>query len=359
MRGQGGLSRDVATATRDDVIRLTQFARCAGCAAKMGPGDLSAALAPLERRTDPRILVGRETFDDAGVFQLSPDLALVQTLDFFAPIVDDPYDFGRVAAANALSDVFAMGGEPITAMNIVGFPVGQLPLSVLTDMLRGGQDAVHEAGAHVIGGHTITDEELKYGLSVTGTIHPKRMLTNAGARPGDVLVLTKPIGTGILSTAAKRGVLGAERQAALVKSMTTLNAVASRAAVALGLQCATDITGFGLLGHASHVARASKVTLAIDMSTVPLLPGTREALAAGALTGGAARNDAYLEPLVAWGPVTNDERAFLVDPQTSGGLLVAVPQDLLDEYLGRVDGAVRIGAVRERSHSGEWLSLQN
>ena len=162
----------MATATKEDVVRLTQFARCAGCAAKMGPGDLSAALAPLERRADPRILVGRETFDDAGVYQLSPELALVQTLDFFAPIVDDPYDFGRVAATNALSDVFAMGGEPITAMNIVGFPVGQLALSVLTDMLRGGQDAVHEAGAHIVGGHTITDEELKYGLSVTGTIHP-------------------------------------------------------------------------------------------------------------------------------------------------------------------------------------------
>ena len=349
----------MTTATRDDVIRLTQFARCAGCAAKMGPGDLSAALAPLERRTDPRILVGRETFDDAGVFQLSPDLALVQTLDFFAPIVDDPYDFGRVAAANALSDVFAMGGEPITAMNIVGFPVGQLPLSVLTDILRGGQDAVHEAGAHVVGGHTITDEELKYGLSVTGTVHPQRMLTNAAARPGDALVLTKAIGTGILSTAAKRGVLGAAAQAALVKSMTTLNAVASRAAVALGVRCATDVTGFGLLGHASHVARASNVTLNIETTKVPLLPGTREALAAGALTGGAARNDRYLEPLVAWGRITDDDRAFLVDPQTSGGLLVSVPPGLLADYLRRVEGAVHIGEVRERSHSGEWLSLQN
>ena len=359
MRGQSRLSAIVATATTEDVIRLTQFARCAGCAAKMGPGDLAAALAPLERRTDPRILVGRETFDDAGVFQLSPELALVQTLDFFAPIVDDPYDFGRVAATNALSDVFAMGGEPITAMNIVGFPVGQLPLTVLTDMLRGGQDAVHEAGAFIVGGHTITDEELKYGLSVTGTIHPARMLTNAAAKPGDALVLTKAIGTGILSTAAKRGALGEGERAALVKSMTTLNAVASRAAVSMGLHCATDVTGFGLLGHASHVARASKVTLHIDMSKVPLLPGTRSALAAGALTGGAARNDLYLEPLVDWGRITSEERAFLVDPQTSGGLLVAVPLEKLAAYLGRVDGAVQIGEVRERSHSGEWLSLQN
>ena len=349
----------MATATKEDVVRLTQFARCAGCAAKMGPGDLSAALAPLERRTDPRILVGRETFDDAGVYQLTPELALVQTLDFFAPIVDDPYDFGRVAATNALSDVFAMGGEPITAMNIVGFPVGQLALSVLTDVLRGGQDAVHEAGAHIIGGHTITDEELKYGLSVTGTIHPQRILTNAAAKPGDALVLTKAIGTGILSTAAKRGALGAAEQKSLVKSMTTLNAVASRAAVAMGLRCATDVTGFGLLGHASHVARASSATLVIHVAKVPLLPGARDALAAGALTGGAARNDTYLEPLVNWGRTTAEERAFLVDPQTSGGLLVAVPQSKLSGYLSRVDGAVQIGEVRERSHSGEWLSLQN
>jgi selenide,water dikinase len=349
----------MATASREDVVRLTRFARCAGCAAKMGPGDLSAALAPLERRSDPRILVGRETFDDAGVWQLTPDLALVQTLDFFAPIVDDPYDFGRVAATNALSDVFAMGGEPITAMNIVGFPVGQLPLSVLTDVLRGGQDAVHEAGAHVVGGHTITDEELKYGLSVTGTIHPQRILTNAAARPGDALVLTKAIGTGILSTAAKRNELGANELRSLVRSMTTLNAVASRAAVAMGLHCATDVTGFGLLGHASHVARASHVTIVVHVSAVPLLPGTREALAAGALTGGAARNDLYLEPLVDWGRTTTEQRACLVDPQTSGGLLVAVPMDKLAEYLGRVDGAVQVGEVRERSHSGEWLSLQN
>ena len=347
------------TATTDGVIRLTQFARCAGCAAKMGPGDLAAVLAPLERRTDPRILVGRETFDDAGIFQLTPDLALVQTLDFFAPIVDDPYDFGRVAATNALSDVFAMGGEPITAMNIVGFPVGQLPLSVLTDVLRGGQDAVHDAGAHVVGGHTITDEELKYGLSVTGTIHPRRVLTNAHAEPGDAIVLTKAIGTGILSTAAKRGMLGAAAQAALVKSMSTLNAIASRAAVAMELRCATDVTGFGLLGHASHVARASHVTLCIDVARVPLLPGTLTALADGALTGGAARNDAYLEPLVDWGRTTQEQRALLVDPQTSGGLLVSVPADRLGEYLGRVSGAVQIGDVRERFHSGEWLSLQN
>ena len=202
-------------ATAGDVVRLTEWARCAGCAAKMGPSDLKQALAPLSRRDDPRLLVGHETFDDAGIFQLTPEFALVQTVDFFAPIVDDPYDFGRVAATNALSDVFAMGGEALTAMNIVGFPVGKLPIEVLSEVLRGGQDMVHAAGAHVVGGHSITDEELKYGLSVTGTVHPARVLSNAGARPGDVFVLTKGIGTGILSTAAKRGVLPEAERAAL------------------------------------------------------------------------------------------------------------------------------------------------
>ena len=335
----------MTTATRDAVIRLTEFARCAGCAAKMGPSDLKAVLAPLPRHSDPRILVGRETFDDAGVFKISDTLALVQTVDFFAPIVDDPYDFGRVAATNALSDVFAMGGEPITAMNIVGFPVGQLPLEVLTEVLRGGQDAVHAAGAHIVGGHTITDEELKYGLSVTGTVHPDRILTNSAAEPGDLLVLTKAIGTGILATAAKRDLLGVDEIRSLIASMTTLNATASRAAVALGLRCATDVTGFSLLGHASHIARASGVTLRIDVAAVPLLLGTLASIAAGTLTGGAARNASYLEPLVDYGNCTESERALLVDPQTSGGLLVAVPPHQVDDYLARVDGAVVVGAV--------------
>jgi selenide,water dikinase len=339
----------MTTATRAEVVRLTQWAKCAGCAAKMGPGDLSAALAPLELRSDPRLLVGRETFDDAGVFRISDTVALVQTLDFFAPIVDDPYDFGRVAATNALSDVFAMGGEPITAMNIVGFPVGKLPLEVLTEILRGGLDAVHEAGAHLVGGHTITDEEVKYGLSVTGTIHPDRILSNAGAVPGDVLILTKGIGTGILATAAKRDQLGAAEIAGLVKSMTTLNAAASRAAVALELKCATDVTGFGLLGHASHIARASEVTLRIEMTKVPRLAGVDDAIESGSLTGGAARNSSYLEPLVEYGPATAAERALLVDPQTSGGLFVAVPAAKVADYLARVPGSVVIGEVLPRS----------
>jgi selenide,water dikinase len=314
----------------------------------MGPADLKQALAPLKRLDDPRLLVGHETFDDAGIFRISPDLALVQTVDFFAPIVDDPYDFGRVAATNALSDVFAMGGEPITAMNIVGFPTGKLPIEVLSDVLRGGQDAVHDAGAHIVGGHSITDEELKYGLSVTGLVHPDRVLTNAGAVAGDIFVLTKALGTGILATAAKRGLLPDAERIGLTKSMTTLNAAASRAALAAGARCATDVTGFGLLGHASHIARASNITIRINAAALPLLAGTRAMLERGALTGGAARNVSYLEPLVEWGSTTDEMRAILVDPQTSGGLFIALKPDRVDEFLRAMPGAVVVAEALPR-----------
>src|ERR1700716_469028 len=223
----------------------------------MGPGDLSRALAALPLKSDPRLLVGRETFDDAGVFRMSDDLALVQTVDFFAPIVDDPYDFGQIAAANALSDVYAMGGQPLTALNIVAFPTKDLPLDVLTRILAGGQDKVHEAGAFVVGGHTVIDTELKYGLAVTGRAHPDFLLTNAGAKPGDQLVLTKPIGNGILATAGKRGQLSPEDQTPMLDAMKTLNGLASRSALAVGAKGATDVTGFGLVGPMSHIARAS------------------------------------------------------------------------------------------------------
>jgi selenide,water dikinase len=314
----------------------------------LGPGDLSRALAPLDARPDPRILVGRETFDDAGVFRLSDDLALVQTVDFFAPIVDDPYLFGQVAAANALSDVYAMGGEPLTALSIVGFPSGTLPIEVLTEILRGGQDKVHEAGASIIGGHSIIDEELKYGLSVTGRVHPDHLLTNAGARPGDTLVLTKPLGTGFVTTAVKRGALNAEDGSAAIDVMRTLNRDAARQAVSLGAKCATDVTGFGLLGHALHVARASEVTLRIDTELLPILPGALEAWRAGATPGGADRNDAFVRRRTDWGKTEPFREALVIDPQTSGGLLVALPAPVLEDYLSRIPAAVVIGAVLPR-----------
>jgi selenide, water dikinase len=322
----------------------------------MGPGDLSRALAPLPRDVDPRIVVGRETYDDAGVFVLAEDVALVQTVDFFAAIVDDPYTFGQVAAANALSDVYAMGGEPLTALNIVGFPAGKVPLDALSEILRGGHDKVHEAGAVLIGGHTIIDDEVKYGLAVTGRADPRRLLTNAAARPGDELVLTKPIGSGILSTAVKRGELDGAHYQALVQTMSTLNARASRAALDVGVRCATDVTGFGLLGHASHIARGSGVTLYVQVARVPVLDGAREAWRRGARTGGGERNAEYLQARVQWNGADELARALLVDPQTSGGLLLAVPRGAMDDYLSRVPGAVEIGSVAEREQFDIVLS---
>jgi selenide,water dikinase len=299
---------------------------------------------------DPRVLVGRESFDDAGVFLLRDDLALVQTVDFFAPIVDDPYEFGQIAAANALSDVFAMGGEPLTALAIVGFPVGKLPMSVLTDILRGGQDKVREAGAALVGGHSIIDEELKFGLSVTGQADPRTLLTNAAAHAGDVLVLTKPLGTGLLATAAKQGQLDGARRAALHASMAALNAVASRAALAAGVRCATDVTGFGLLGHASHVARASGVTLRIDARALPELPGARALWRAGVRTGGAERNESFVALLTDWSNADAEDVALALDPQTSGGLLLAMPPDRIADYLSAVPGSVVIGSVEPRGN---------
>ena len=296
-------------------------------------------------RSDPRLIVGRETFDDAGVFLLSDELALVQTVDFFAPIVDDPYLFGQIAAANALSDVYAMGGAPMTAMNIVGWPVDKLDITVLCEILRGGQDKVHEAGGLIVGGHTVIDDEVKYGLSVTGRVHPKKMLTNAGAVAGNQLVLTKPIGTGLLATAMKQNRLNATAAEMLYASMARLNSHAAEAALRVGSRSATDITGFGLLGHAYHLAKASNVTLVIDRGRIPLLPEARALAASGLRTGGLERNAAFLETRIAWGSADATDKAILQDPQTSGGLLIAVPAAGLAEYLSMVDGAVHIGEV--------------
>ena len=299
---------------------------------------------------DPRVLVGRESFDDAGVFVVRDDLALVQTVDFFAPIVDDPYEFGQIAAANALSDVFAMGGEPLTALAIVGFPVGKLPMRVLTDILRGGQDKVREAGATLIGGHSIIDEELKFGLSVTGQADPRKLLTNAAAKVGDVLILTKPLGTGLLATAGKQSRLDESARNALHASMRALNGVASRAALAAGVQCATDVTGFGLLGHASHIARASGVSIRFDGASLPELPGARALWETGVRTGGADRNESFVAPLADWSSARPADLALALDPQTSGGLLVAVPPARVTDYLSSVAGSVVIGVVEPRGN---------
>jgi selenide, water dikinase len=269
-------------------------------------------------------------------------------VDFFAPIVDDPFDFGQIAAANALSDVYAMGGQPLTALNIVAFPTTELPLEVLTGILAGGQAKVHEAGALIVGGHTVVDTELKYGLAVTGRAHPDFLLTNAAARPGDRLVLTKPLGNGILATAGKRGQLSLESERAMLDSMRALNGPASRAALAVGSRCATDITGFGLLGHASHIARASNVTLVLDLGAIPIFPGVREAVKGGFVTDGAKRNAEYLRDLVRWKKGSDEDRAILHDPQTSGGLLVCISPSRTADYLSRVAGSAVVGEVIER-----------
>jgi selenide,water dikinase len=238
-----------------------------------------------------------------------------------------------------------MGGQPLTALSIVGFPQSKLPLEVLTEISRGAQDKVHEAGAFLIGGHTVVDEELKFGLSVTGRVHPGHILSNAGAKPGDRLVLTKPIGNGLLATAVKKGDLPVERQQEMLESMKALNGPASRAALAVGARCATDVTGFGLLGHASHIARASEVTLQLRMRDIPVLSGAREAWLAGARTGGGKRNTEYLQAMTRWSGIAEVDRQLLTDPQTSGGLFVAVPPDRIGDYLSRVKGAVEIGEV--------------
>ncbi len=297
---------------------------------------------------DPRLLVGRETFDDAGIFVVRDDLALVQTVDFFAPIVDDPYDFGQIAAANALSDVFAMGGEPLTAMAIVGFPSTKLPMSVLTDILRGAQDKVLESGAVLVGGHSIIDEELKFGLSVTGQADPRRLLTNAAAQVGDVLVLTKPLGTGLLATAGKQDRLDPAARNALSASMRALNAQASRAALALDIRCATDVTGFGLLGHASHIATASNVSIRFDGAALPELSGARMLWESGIRTGGAERNEEYLASRADWSAARPADVALALDPQTSGGLLLAVPPAQVAEYLSAVANSAVVGQVVAR-----------
>jgi selenide,water dikinase len=275
----------------------------------------------------PDLLVGRNTADDAGVMRVRPDLALIQTLDFFTPIVDDPHTFGRIAAANALSDVYAMGGKPLTAMNVVCFPRKTLSLDVLREVLLGGQEIVEQAGALLVGGHSVEDPELKYGLSVTGTVHPDRVITNAGAKPGDRLILTKPLGTGVLATAIKGGMAPPEAEAEAVRWMTILNRDAAEAMQEAGVNACTDVTGFGLLGHALELAAASGVTLEIASSRVPIIPGARDLAAMGMIPAGSFANRKFCERAVT---VEDGVDSLLVDlladAQTSGGLLICVAQ---------------------------------
>lgn len=295
-------------------------------------------LGQLKKPNDPCLLVGIETADDAGVYKINETTALIQTLDFFTPIVDDPYLFGQIAAANSLSDVYAMGGKPLTAMNIVAFPIGCLPPEVLRDILMGGQDKVIEAGAVIVGGHTIDDTEPKYGLSVTGTVHPDKILTNAGAKLGDILILTKAIGTGVLATAA-RAEMFPEGVAASIKSMATLNRVAAEVATKYTVHSCTDITGFGLLGHIYEMASGSNVAMKIQAAAIPILPDAAEAAAMGLVPAGAYVNRDYLTTVIIDPSVPVHIQDLCFDPQTSGGLLLSVPPESAIEIVRALEQA--------------------
>ena len=323
-------------------IRLTTTAKAAGCAAKLSPSVLDAVLKRLPRQTDPNVIVGFETSDDAAVYRLTDDLAIVQTVDFFTPIVDDPELFGQVAATNALSDVYAMGGRPISALTIVAFPAASPP-EILEQILRGGLAKMTEANCTVVGGHSIRDDELKFGYAVTGTIHPQKIWRNVGARPGDALVSTKPIGTGVISTALKQGRADESSVAIATASMTRLNRDAAEALHeieyaapqnAQPIHAVTDVTGFALLGHAREMAIGSSVSMKIDHTRIEYLPGAIEAARAGFFSGGMKNNREFVEGCVAFTSQVPDEfRALLFDPQTSGGLLVAIAPEFANAAL--------------------------
>ena len=321
--------------------RLTELSHGAGCACKLPAAALHELLSELPRNGDPALLVGNDTADDAAVYRVSDDLAIVTTVDFFTPIVDDPFDFGRIAAANALSDVYAMGGTPVTALSLVAYPLEELGGEVLREILRGGTELAAEAGVSIVGGHSIDDSEPKYGLSVTGTVHPDRLVRNSTARVGDDLFLTKPLGGGVISTAAKRGLAPSGLIAEQVRVMTMLNRDASIAAVAAGASSMTDVTGFGLLGHLREMTGASGVAAEIDAGAVPAIDGVLELLAGAEppIAGGSRRNRAWAEEVAEWAPQVSEERRWLLcDAMTSGGLLVAAPpgSEIPGTRIGRV-----------------------
>ncbi|MDD4691523.1 MAG: selenide, water dikinase SelD [Eubacterium aggregans] len=335
----------------EETIKLTKLAKCAGCGAKVGAGTLSELLGDLKVHQDDNLIVGFDKSDDASVYKISDELALVQTLDFFPPIADDPYLFGQIAATNALSDVYAMGGEPKLAMNILCV-TESMPREAVHEVLRGGYDKVYEAGAIITGGHSIIDEEPKYGLSVTGFVHPDKVLSNSGAKVGDQLILTKPLGVGILTTGAKVDMVEPENLDRVMTQMTTLNKAARDVMVKYRVHSCTDVTGFSLMGHGYEMAEGSDASLAIWMDSIKVLPQALELAEMGILPAGMYRNRSFCE-----GEVAVDEgisRAMvdvLFDPQTSGGLLMAVdPEDaeaLYRELQGQVPGAQWIGEVRD------------
>lgn len=339
-------------------VRLTSFSSCAGCAAKIGQQALAEVLKGLPISDDPNLLVGSGTGDDAGVYRLDEDRALVQTLDFFTPIVDDPYDFGRIAATNALSDVYAMGGRPMTAMNIVGMPATKLPPDVIRQVLRGGADVARSAGCCLVGGHSIRSPEPIYGLSVTGIVHPDHVIANTGAQPGDVLLLTKPLGTGITTTAIKRELAPPTLVEAAIGSMCMLNTPGTELADQQLVAAGTDVTGFGLLGHLANICRGSNVSARLDASAVPTLgEAVLTLIEQDCVPGGTKTNLQTANGHTDWGNTPDALRVLLTDAQTSGPLLLCVRPDRLDEVnalLARHDTLSRV-VIGEIATQGDAL----
>ena len=331
-------------------VKLTKLAKCAGCGAKVGAGTLARLLGDMNVLHDPNLIVGYDKSDDASVYKLTDELALVQTVDFFPPICDDPFTFGQIAATNALSDVYAMGGEPKLALNIMAVPK-EMPPETVHEILRGGYDKAYEAGTIITGGHSIFDDEPKYGLAVTGFVHPDKVLTNSGARPGDVLFLTKPIGIGILTTAAKVVMVSKESMDLALKLMTTLNKSARDVMVRYRIHACTDVTGFSLLGHGLEMAQGSGTELHLKVSDIDLIPESLELANLGILPEGMYRNRDFAEASVDPGDLETAKQDMLYDPQTAGGLLIAADPDDADALFAGLKGAVpsaqRIGVVRE------------
>ncbi len=321
-------------------VKLTRFTHGLGCACKLRPQVLEQVLKHMPVPVNASILIGSENADDAAVYKLNDDMALVQSVDFFTPVLDDPYQFGAVAAANALSDIYAMGAKPIFGLNIVGFPSSRLPLSVLQDILKGASDKANEAGIYILGGHSIDDTEPKFGMVVNGLVHPDRILANNGAKPGDVLILTKAIGTGILSTALKRGLIDAKTQEILVNSMASLNKTASECMMKYEVSTCTDVTGFGLLGHLKEITEASKVDAEINTQAIPFLPETENQAAAGVLPGGTKDNRMFIDDCVDFESRISEIRQYMLcDAQTSGGLIILINEKEADYLLNDLQSA--------------------
>jgi selenide, water dikinase len=331
--------------------RLTERVSCAGCAGKLGPEQLAGLLEALPPSSDPRVLVDHRTGDDAGVFRLSDTVTLVQTVDFFTPVVDDPEQYGAIAAANALSDVYAMGGRPLTALSIAAFPDDDFPREWSAAIVRGGFRKLEEAGCVLLGGHSVRDAEIKFGYAITGLVDAEDLMTNAAARAGDVLVLTKPLGTGVVATALKAGQATEEAASAASRSMATLNRIPAAVARRHGVRAATDVTGFGLCGHAANIARESGVTLELDLAALPLLPGAA-LLAPAFQPRGLRANRERFEAQVEYRRTPDDAlRALLFDPQTSGGLLLCVPEPQVASVLADLPHARAVGrAVPSATH---------